>query len=86
MGIEKGHEITIGQLREKSKDRCILTGRKVFSLVASEYGYKGREIARYIRKDPAVITRYLKERSSLADEVEEVVRRLIKRATVNKQV
>ncbi len=84
--IEKGYGITIGQLREKSKDRGILRGRKVFSLVASDYGYKGREIAAYMRKDPAVITRYLKERSSLAEEAEAVVKQLIKRANVNKQV
>jgi REP element-mobilizing transposase RayT len=79
IGIEKGYGITIGQLREKSKDRGILTGRKVFSLVASAYGYKGREIARYLRKDPAVITRYLKEKNSFIEEVEGVVKRLITR-------
>lgn len=85
-GIEKGYGVTIGQLRDKSKDRWILSGRKVFSLVASEYGYKGKEIARYIRKDPAVITRYLKEGSSLREEVEKVVKHLIKKTNVNKQV
>lgn len=86
MGIEKGYGITVGNLREKSKDRDILTGRKVFSLVASEYGYKGREIARHIRKDPAVITRYLRERHLLREEVEQIVKRLKKRWNVNKQV
>ena len=85
IGIEKGYGITIGQLREKSKDRGILRGRKVFSLVASEYGYKGREIARYLRKDPAVITRYLKEKNSLIEEVEGIVKRLTTRSNVNKQ-
>ncbi|MBI5075257.1 MAG: transposase [Nitrospirae bacterium] len=85
-GIEKGYGITIGQLRVKSKDRGILTGRRVFSIVASEYGYKGREIARHIRKDPAVITRYLKERSGLKEEVEKVMKHLVKRTNVNKQV
>ena len=85
-GIEQSHGITIGQLREKSKERGILTGRKVFSIVASEYGYRGREIAKHIRKDPAVITRYLKERSSLIEEVERVIKQMIKRLNVNKQV
>jgi len=86
MGIEKTYGITIGQLREKSKDRGILRGRKVFSLVASEYKYKGSEIARHIRKDPAVITRYLKEKSDLVEEADKVVKQLIKRSNINKQV
>jgi hypothetical protein len=84
--IEKSHGITLGQLREKSKDRGILIGRKVFSIVAREYGYKGREISRHIRKDPAVITRYLKEESDLAEEVDKVMKQLSKRTNVNKQV
>ena len=33
------------------------------SIVANEYGYKGKEVARYLKKDPAIITRYLKERN-----------------------
>jgi len=69
--------------REKSKDRGIQRGRKVFSLVARAYGYKGREIARYLRKDPAVITRYLQEKRSLAEEVEKA-ECLKKRANLNK--
>ena len=84
--IENNHGITLGQLREKSKDRGILRGRKVFSIVASEYGHRGREIARHIRKDPAVITRYLKEKSDLAEEVDKVMKQLSKRSNVNKQV
>jgi len=77
--------MTMVQLREKSKDRGILRGRKVFNLVARAYGYKGREMARYIQKSPAVITRYLQEKSSLADEVEKV-ECLKKRANLNKHV
>ena len=55
--------ITLKQMREKSKDRGISLGRKLMSIVANEYGYKGKEVARYLKKDPAIITRYLKERN-----------------------
>ncbi len=48
------------------------------TLVANEYGYKGKEIAEYIRKDPAVITRHLKERDKLKKELEKVIHGLIK--------
>ena len=37
-----------------------MMGMKLFSLIAKEYGYKGKEIAGYIQKDPAVVTRYLR--------------------------
>lgn len=64
--------ITLRQLREKSKDREITTVRKLMSFVAKEYGYKGKEIAKYINKDPVVVTRYLKERNNFREEVERI--------------
>ncbi|NWF99255.1 MAG: hypothetical protein HXY52_10050 [Nitrospirae bacterium] len=42
------------------------------SIAANEYGYKGREVAKYLRKDPAIITRYLKERNELKKDAEKV--------------
>ena len=49
-------------------------------------GYKGREIAEYLRRDPAVITRYLKEGKRLEGEVEKVHEALKKTKKFNKQV
>ncbi len=70
--IEQIFGITLRQLREKSKDREITRGRKLMSFVAKEYGYKGKEIAKYMRKDPVVVTRYLKERNNFSEEVEKI--------------
>lgn len=39
----------------------------------------------YIQKDPAVATRYFKEKGNLETEVEKVIEK-IKRANINKQV
>ena len=78
--------VTLRQLREKSKEEGIASGRKVMSLVAREYGYKGQEIAEYLRRDPAVITRYLKDGERLQGEVEKVHEALKKTKEVNKQV
>jgi len=64
--------ITLRQMRGKNKDRNISVGRKLVSLVAKEYKYKGRETAAYLRKDPSVITRYLKEDDDLKSEMERV--------------
>ncbi len=72
----RGSRITLKQLQEKSKDRNILTGRKLVSLAAKEYGYKGKDIAAYLQKDPSVITRYLKEGDSFKITSERVMKKL----------
>lgn len=83
-GIEDAYGITLREIQQKGKDRNIMQCRKLFSLVAKEYGYKGNEIARYIQKDAAVVTRYLKEKRELETEVKRLIEGL--RANVNKQV
>lgn len=58
-GIQIGgeaHGISLGQLRGKGRARDLGWGRKVMTLVAKEYGYKGQEIAGYLFRDPSVIT------------------------------
>jgi hypothetical protein len=57
-GIEKVYGVKLKEMQGNGKGDKISLGRKLFSLVASEYGYKGKEVAEYIRKDPAMITRY----------------------------
>ena len=44
------------------------------SLIAKEYGYTGREIAKLIKKDPAIVTRHLRKKGKLKKEIEEVVK------------
>lgn len=61
---------TIEQMRRKGKERKVALARKLFTLIAKEYGYKGTEISGYLRKDPAVITRYLKVKAELAGDLE----------------
>jgi putative transposase len=72
-GIEKVYGITLKQIREKSKSENITLGRRLLNLIAKEYGYKGKEIGQYIRKDPAVITRDLKEKGKLEKEMGKVI-------------
>jgi hypothetical protein len=84
--VEGVYRVTLRQLMEKSKEEGIVSGRKVMSLVAREYGYRGQEIAEYLRRDPAVITRYLKERERLVGEIGKVHDTLRKTKKVNKQV
>jgi hypothetical protein len=86
-GVEKIYGVRLKQIREKSKSEMITLGRRLLSLVATEYGYKGKEIGLYIRKDPAIVTRDLKEKIQLEREMEKVLQVIRdKRAHVNNQV
>jgi hypothetical protein len=59
--VEKIYGITLREMRRRTKDETVGSGRKVVSLIAKDYGYKGQDIAGYLWRDPSVITRYLRE-------------------------
>jgi putative transposase len=84
--IGKMRGITLKQLREKSKNRERLTVRKLASLAAREFGYKGKEIAFYLQKDPSVITRYFKEGENFKADMERALNILSDTSICNKQV
>jgi len=71
IGRNKG--ITINQLREKSRNRGILAVRKLVSITAMEFGYKGKEIAHFLQKDPSVVTRYLKDGEKFKADMEHIL-------------
>jgi len=74
IGRNKG--ITINQLREKSRDRGILEVRKLASVTAREFGYKGKEIAHFLQKDPSVVNRYLKDGEKFKADIEHILKLL----------
>lgn len=82
--VEEIYAVSLEQLRGKGRGEKLGRGRRVMSLVAKEYGYKGQEVAGYLWRDPSVITRYLEEGSRLGSEVENVCAKL--RQNSNKQV
>ena len=85
--IGQSFGITVSQLREKSKDSRLASGRKLMCLVAKEYGFKGKEISEYLGKDPAVITRYSKFKDQWKKEIGILLEELKReRGNVNKQV
>ncbi len=71
--VEEIYGVSLKELRQKGKARRLTAAKKMISLVAGEYGYKNREVAEYMRKDPMVVTRHLKERASSTGEIERVV-------------
>jgi len=82
--VEELYGITLVQLRGKGGGEERGCGRRLMSLVAKTYGYKGQEVAAYLWRDPSVITRYLKEGNRLGGNVERVHAKL--RENSNKQV
>ncbi|MGO9015442.1 MAG: transposase [Dissulfurispiraceae bacterium] len=73
-GIEEAYGITLKEIRGKGKNRDISLGRKLMTLTAREYGHRGKEIAEFTKKDPAMITRHLREREGLKKEIEKVIK------------
>ena len=71
--IEGVYGISLEELRSVRKLGRLSRGKKMMSLVAHEYGYKGKEIAEFIYKDPVIVTRHLKEKAASEKEVEVVV-------------
>lgn len=58
--VETHFAITLEQLRSSSKGQAIMRARRVMTIVGKAYGYRGREIADHLRKDPASISGYLR--------------------------
>lgn len=50
--------VTLEQLRSASKEMQVMIGRRLFTLTANAYGYKGLEIADYLKKEPSSVTKY----------------------------
>jgi len=75
-GVEKLTGVSLKQLRGQSKAISISSGRKLLSLVAKEYGYKGKEISEYIKRDPAVVSIALKDRKQLEEDMGNVIKYL----------
>jgi REP element-mobilizing transposase RayT len=74
--IEEVTGIDLNGLRGKGKNSGVMEGRKLFSLVGREYGYKGKEIAEFLGKDPAAVTGYLSRSQDLRAKMESLILRL----------
>ena len=76
--IEKRNTITVDEMRSWSRMAPVLSGRVLFSLMAKEYGYSGREIAAYLKKDPAAVTGYLRKGNEHRKETDAIIDLLTK--------
>ena len=71
--VEEKTGVNLEQLRSSGKTASFVVGRRIFSLVAREYGHPGNEIAYFLRKDPAAVTGYCKNRQELQNDIKAVI-------------
>ena len=72
-GIEEIYGIRLGDLKGRGKDTGVMEGRRLLSLTGREYGYKGKEIAAFLEKDPASVTGYLRRGQDLQSKRERLI-------------
>lgn len=73
--VEILYQVTLDQLRSSGKERPVMRARRVFTGTAKEYGYQGKEIAKYLGKDPASVSGYLRG-EDVGKEIGKVIRQL----------
>ena len=69
-------ENSIDGLRSSSRLREITQGRVAFTVIAKEYGYRGIEVAEFLRKDPTAVTVYGRKREEVKHVIVQVERAL----------
>jgi putative transposase len=77
--LERQYRVSLEEMQSWGRTKEILTARRLFSILAKEYGYTGREIAAYLQKDPAAVTGYLRRSEEVRREVDTVITALRKR-------
>lgn len=71
--IEWQYSVSLEEMQSWGRTKKILTARRLFGIIAKEYGYTGREIAAYLQKDPAAVTGYLRRCEEVRKEVDTVI-------------
>jgi putative transposase len=63
--IESIAKVFLSDMRSDSKARNVARGRKLFSQIAKDFGYKNLEIANFLKKDQSAVTRYLMDKKNI---------------------
>jgi putative transposase len=81
--LEKISDVVVGKtgvglpvMQSETRRRSVAEARRLVSIMAVECGYKKAEIARFIRKDPAAVTQYVRDAEGRKEETEKLLRML----------
>jgi chromosomal replication initiation ATPase DnaA len=80
--VVQAGEMGLDDLRGSGRQRELSQGRVAFTVLAKEYGYRGTEIAEYLKKDPTAVTQYARKR----DEAREFIAAAEKVLAVNEKL
>ena len=71
--LERQCRVSLEDMQSWGRIKEIFSARRLFSILAKEHGYTGREIAAYLHKDPAAVTGYLRRSEDVRREVDTVI-------------
>ncbi len=74
--VEKVYGVTKEQILSHTKSRHVSCARNLFCAAAEVFAYPGKEVAAFIGKDPAVVSRHLRHKNDAALEIEKLIRKL----------
>jgi hypothetical protein len=77
-------DVKIEEMQSTTRQRRVTAARRLVSFVARTYGYKRIEIARYLQKDPAAVTLYLRDVQERERDAETVIAILEQKGTTRK--
>lgn len=64
--IARAGSISPDELQAGGRHRATVLGRVAFTVLALEFGYRGVEIAEFLKRDPTAITQYARKREEAA--------------------
>lgn len=71
--VESHSGVSLAAMQSKSKSKDVSLGRKIFCHAAKAFSYRNHEIAGFLGKDPASVTRYLACEDDVKEHVENVI-------------
>jgi REP-associated tyrosine transposase len=80
--VEVQTDVSKLEMQSATRLRRVTDARRLVSLVARVYGYKKIEIAQYLKKDPAAVTLYLRERQEREKDEKAVIAILEQKGTI----
>ena len=72
--------VGLAEMLSDTRRRRVAEARRLVSILAVESGYKKAEIARYLQKDPAAVTQYVRDAGGRKEETEKLLQMLEKGA------
>lgn len=72
--VSQEMKVSIGDIKGRCESRPISLARAVLMVAAVESGHKGKDIAAYLMRDPATVSRRLKDSTLVRQYVDQVLR------------